>query len=124
MGYVTSTVDLNLPGINSVDEKSVRALHLTVDALKTDVTQRQVMPFRSGRMQGSVFVDDTSLTSGECSLMTEGPYARRLYYHPEYNFRTAENPNAKGRWLDDYLKGGIRENFIPDAFAEFLGGTV
>ena len=82
------------------------------------------MPFRSGRMQGSVFVDDTSLNSGECSLMTEGPYARRLYYHPEYNFRTDEIQTQKADGFDDYLKGGIRENFIPDAFAGFMGGTV
>lgn len=28
------------------------------------------------------------------------------------------NANAKGRWLDDYLKGGKKRNFAPDTFAK------
>ena len=28
------------------------------------------------------------------------------------------NANAKGRWLDDYLKDGKKRNFAPDTFAK------
>lgn len=49
-----------------------------------------------------------------------GPYARRLYYHPEYNFQTVNNPNAQGRWLDHWLPGGQHESFAADTFADAL----
>ena len=29
------------------------------------------------------------------------------------------NANAKGRWLDDYVKGGKKQNFAPEAFEKF-----
>jgi hypothetical protein len=48
------------------------------------------------------------------------PYARRLYYHPEYNFRTDKNPNAQGRWMDMYLPGGEEEDFAQDTFSALL----
>ena len=53
-------------------------------------------------------------------LVSEGPYARRLYYHPEYNFHKEENPDAKGRWLEDWMPGGRKENFVQETFAECL----
>ena len=53
-------------------------------------------------------------------LVSEGPYARRLYYHPEYNFHKEENPDAKGRWLEDWMPGGRKENFVQETFAENL----
>ena len=36
------------------------------------------------------------------------PYARRLYYHPEYNFQGA--PLRGGYWADRYMQnGGLKE---------------
>lgn len=29
------------------------------------------------------------------------PYARRLYYHPEYNFSKDKNPHARGLWFEE-----------------------
>lgn len=46
------------------------------------------------------------------------PYARRLYFHPEYNFQKVNNPNAQGLWAEPWLPGGDRENFIPDTFQQ------
>lgn len=40
----------------------------------------------------------TQIGSGEVKYRT--PYARRLYYHPEYNFSTEKNPQAGGYWFE------------------------
>jgi|SRR5690625_784733 len=40
----------------------------------------------------------SKLGDGELYWMT--PYARRLYYNPQYNFSTDKNPNARGLWWE------------------------
>ncbi len=55
----------------------------------------------------------------ERTEVTQTPYARRLYYHPEYNFQTDENPFAGGEWYKPWLPGGISEDFAKEAFRKF-----
>lgn len=72
-----------------------------------------------GRLQNeSTFVDFRKSNSGMVSIVSSTPYARRLYFHPEYHFDKGENPNAKGRWYEDWLPGGKHEDFCQKAFAE------
>lgn len=37
---------------------------------------------------------------GSGVLIWDTPYARRLYYNPQYNFSTDRNPNAGGLWFE------------------------
>lgn len=37
---------------------------------------------------------------GEGHIEWKTPYARRLYYNPEYNFSKDVNPNAQGLWFE------------------------
>ncbi|MBM6648991.1 minor capsid protein [Bacillus sp. RIT 809] len=37
---------------------------------------------------------------GEGHVEWNTPYARRLYYNPQYNFSTDVNPNAQGLWYE------------------------
>lgn len=118
---VDSVVRINAPVIKDLNNKVNLALAKTGEALHAKVVQDQVMPRDTGTLQNTkTFVDLTEQESGRVSLVTEGPYARRLYYHPEFNFKHTENPNAKGRWLDDYMKGGSKQNFVPEAFKRLL----
>lgn len=79
------------------------------------------MPFDEGDLQGvKTSVDISESATGHVSIVTEGPYARRLYYHPEFNFQTGENPNAKGKWYEDWLQGGEQEDFAKNTFMELL----
>jgi Minor capsid protein len=41
-----------------------------------------------------------SSTIGDGFLKWDTPYARRLYYNPEYNFSKDSNPNAQGLWFE------------------------
>lgn len=94
---VKSTVKLNMPRIRQLTGAAVRALELTAEALHTEVVQARVMPFDTGNLQNeSTFVDRSESAQGKVTLVSSTPYVRRLYYHPEYNFQTKENPNAKG----------------------------
>lgn len=124
---VKSTVNLNMARIHELTEAAVKALELTAEALHTEVVQAQVMPFDTGNLQNeSTFVDCGQSAQGKVSLISSTPYARRLYYHPEYHFQTGENPNARGAWYEDWLPGGSQADFAPKAFKQFykkLGGV-
>lgn len=114
---VKSTIKLNMARINELSQAAVRALELTAEELHTEVVQAQVMPFDTGHLEeDATFVDYSNSQNGKVTLVSSTPYVRRLYYHPEYNFQTKENPNAKGKWLDDWLPGGNEADFAPNAF--------
>lgn len=116
---VRSRIRLNLPRIRELTEAAVTALEKTAEAVHTEVVQAQVMPRDTGAMQNeSTFVDVSRSDKGIVKLVTSTPYARRLYYHPEYHFQTHENPHAKGKWLEDWEPGGSQEDFAAEAFRE------
>ena len=98
-----------------------RAAAATVEELYSDVVSAQVMPFDTGDMQNNRTTTSLSSTEGGATacLMTDSPQARRLYYHPEYNFQTVNNPNARGRWLEPWISGD-KKGFLPDTFCEQL----
>lgn len=117
---VKSTVKLNLPRIRQLSEAAAVALAMTAEALHTEVLQAQVMPFDTGNLQNeSTFVDVSEASRGKVTLVSSTPYARRLYYHPEYNFQKDENPNAGGEWYKDWLEGGKHAAFAEKAFKRF-----
>lgn len=107
----------NQANLNKIFDGAALALGGTAEALKTEVVQDQVVPFDDGTLQDSMAVDKSQVNNGRAELTLSTPYARRLYFHPEYNFRKTNNPNAKGEWLEDYLPGGTKEGFAEKAFA-------
>jgi hypothetical protein len=105
--------------LKRLEQAQKRALLLTVEALKTDVETSQVVPKQIGELERSGFVDDSELERFVVSLIYDTPYARRLYWHPEYNFRKDKNPNAMGKWLEPYISGE-KKDFVKKTFAFFL----
>lgn len=128
---VKSTVKLNMPVLKRLTAAAQVSLAQTAEAIRTDVKQSQVMPRDTGTLQNeSTFVYTQDIANGKVQIISSTPYARRLYYHPEYNFhqtpwtdesgkRHEGNANAKGRWLDDYVKGGRKQDFAKNAFEKF-----
>jgi hypothetical protein len=134
---VKSTIKLNAAFMKQLDQAGVRALEQTAEALHTEVVQAEVVPRMDGTLQNEAFFVDTSRSqSGSVSLVHSTPYARRLYFHPEYHFRHEAweedvkdndgkvhhlthqgNPNAKGKWFEDWLPGGKESDFAKRTFA-------
>ncbi len=117
---VSCKIKLYKPVVAKLTGAVSTALVNTGKYLQTDLEQSQKMPFRQGILQGDfTFVDDSDAKTGEVRLVSATPYARRLYYHPEYHFDKTENPNAGGRWLDQYLPGGTKQELAQKAFNIF-----
>ena len=107
---VNSTIKMNFPKLRQLAQAQVAALELTAEELHTEVDQAQVMPFDTGNLQGeSTFVDDSDSRNGRVTIVSNTPYARRLYFHPEYHFQQTENPNARGEWYKDWTEGDKAE---------------
>lgn len=114
---VDSRVRMNFARIKQLTQAAITALEKTAEALHTEVIQAQVMPFETGNLQDeNTFVDYKDSKHGKVALVSSAPYARRLYYHPEYNFQTDENPFAGGEWYEPWLPGGINQNFAKETF--------
>ena len=112
---VTSRVELNVSVLNALDNAQYEALAMTADATLTELRDRQTMPFDTGNLQNdSTFVDDSQ--RDKVSIVSSTPYARRLYFHPEYNYRRGNNASAGGKWSESFLN----DDFIASAFAKLM----
>lgn len=117
---VSSTIKLDEAKLKELTRQQYISLAQTADALVTDLRDSQTMPFDTGNLQNdSTFIDDSQKEQGRVSVVSSTPYARRLYYHPEYNFRTTNNRNAGGKWFEPYISGN-RTDFLKDAFAKLF----
>lgn len=116
---VSSQIKIFDHAVKKLTNASIKALEATGEALHTEVVQAQVMPRDTGHLQNdSTFVDYSKSKSGLVSLISQTPYARRLYFHPEYNFRKTENANAQGKWLEPWISGDKKE-WCSETFKKF-----
>lgn len=102
--------------------KNVAQLNLvkTADAIKTDLVQSQTMPFDTGELQNnSTYVDDSKKKQNKARVVSDTPYARKMYFHPEYNFQKDKNPKAGGQWFEPYISG-TKKDFAKKTFARFM----
>lgn len=111
-------IELDMEALAGISADARAAALETAEAVKTDIIASQTMPFDTGTMQGSLHTEqfedgDTAHTV----LQTDGPQARRLYFHPEYNFQKVNNPNAGAGWYEPYTEGGSKAAFVPETFA-------
>lgn len=113
-------VKLDLKNIADIEEDIGLALAETAERVRGDVQQAQTMPFDTGALQNrSTFVDDSEIYKGRAIIASDTPYARRLYFHPEYNFNREHNPNAGAAWFEPYITGE-KKDFVFDTFATEL----
>ena len=107
----------------AVKDSAVEALEVTY----SDLVKSKTMPFDNGIMQNNqthVKLDNVDL-SGDgkicIALTTDAIQARRLYYHPEYNFKQSEGANGTrgAKWLEPYINGD-KKDFVKTEFAKAL----
>lgn len=120
MAKVSCTIKLNEAKLNELTKQQYISLAQTADALLTDLRDSQTMPFNTGNLQNdSTSIDDSQKEKGRVSIVSTTPYARRLYFHPEYNFRTTNNSNAGGKWFEPYISGN-KSDFAKSAFSKLF----
>lgn len=118
-------IKLDAAAIARLGEAAQEAALATMEAVKSDLVSSQTVPYDNGTMQGSIETQDqwragdelhTILSTGD----SDSPQARRLYFHPEYNFQRGNNPNAGAAWYAPYEAGGEKTAFIPETFASLM----
>lgn len=97
-----------------------QALEMTAEAVLTDIRMSAVVPKDTGELERSGFVDTTELQRDIARIVFDTPYARRLYWHPEYNFRTDKNRNARGKWMEPYHTAGQKKEWVVETFGKFV----
>ncbi|MEG2744007.1 MAG: hypothetical protein RR948_17125 [Clostridium sp.] len=113
------TIKLDTSKINTIINARNKALEETTEAVLSDIKTSALVPKDTGKLERSGFVDLTRIQDGKASINFDTPYARRLYWHPEYNFRQDKNINAQGKWMQSYIDGD-NEEFVTDTYAYFL----
>lgn len=110
-------IKLDYARIRQIEQAAKASAAEVLEVLYTDLVSSQTMPFDIGHMQD----DDTFVESTETGavLVTGSPQARRLYYHPEYNFQRGKNKNAGAYWLEPYISGSKKE-FVQAEFTEIF----
>lgn len=120
MTYKNSKVSINSGVIRRLTQAQISALEKTAEYVHTEVVQAQVMPRDTGALQNeNTFVDYSNAKQGSCTIVSSTPYARRLYYHPEYHFSKEENANAGGKWFEPWTDTGEKADSVQKAYAQF-----
>lgn len=116
---VKVNIKLNNANINKLIEAHSKALEMTGEAVLSDIKTSQVVPKETETLEDSGFVDLSEIKEAIVRIVFDTPYARRLYWHPEYNFRHDKNPNAQGKWMETYLTGE-KQQFIKNTYSTFF----
>lgn len=110
---------MNQAALGTLSKAQRQALEMTGQQVLNDVRNEQTMPFDTGNLQNdSTYLDDSQSSKGQVSVVSDTPYARRLYFHPELNFQRGKNPNAGAGWFDPYLEGA-KFNKVKEWFKQF-----
>lgn len=108
-------VKLNAGALQRYVEAAKQAAVDTMQVVYTDLVSSRTMPYDNGDMQNNnTWVEQTE---NGAVLITGSIQARRLYYHPEYNFQRGTNRNAGAYWLEPYISGS-KKDFIRDKYTE------
>ena len=118
MANISGRLKLNNRKVQQLDQAKITALGKTAESLKTRIINEQVIPKDVGTLQDSLHVNYDNQKKGKVKLVMSTPYARRLYYHPEYNFSTTDNQNARGEWFEPWISGKYKD-FAKKRFAQF-----
>ncbi|ASA22318.1 hypothetical protein [Paenibacillus donghaensis] len=89
------------------------------DSILADIVAAEVTPKQTGELERSAQVDTSKVKRGKVSITYDTPYARKLYWHPEYTFRRDKNRHAQGEWLKAWAEGK-KKNRVTEAFKKLL----
>jgi len=127
MVKVTVKFKADNQAIKQLELAQKTALAKTGTALIARIQELGIVPYNIGELQRSAFIDESQLERLVIALIYDQPYARRLYWHPEYNFRKDKNPNAQGKWMERFITGEDKDwvkNTFMKLFKEEAKGLI
>lgn len=112
-------IDIRLDhnAIRVIENAAGQAAVVAMEELYKDLKNSKTIPFDSGDMQNNQTFAEPTETGAV--LVTGSPQARRLYYHPEYQFQQGHNDNAGGLWLEPYINGD-KKDFVQTEFTKIF----
>lgn len=116
------SVTVDTPDLESIKKKCTKAaktaLFKVASNYLTHLKQDGFMPFDYGTLQNQ----DTFLKENRTTIdiVSQNAYARRLYYHPEYNFQKVNNANAGAYWFEKELEYMGGEEELYRLFEQYL----
>lgn len=114
------TATMNHQALKIISDAQRQALEMTGQQVLNDLRNEQTMPFDTSNLQNDqTYMDDSKSSDGQVSVVSDTPYARRLYYHPEYDFQQGKNPNAGAEWFEPYISGN-KSRKIKEWFKQFV----
>lgn len=100
------TVKMNQKGLKAIKKAQIIACKKTAMKMLAEKIDAQEIPMDEGTLQNVMTdIDDSAASKGIIQIVSQGPYAARLYYNPQYDFNQQFNTNAKGEWWEDFLTG-------------------
>ena len=122
------TVDMNKKGLKTLKKAQIIAVKKTAMKMLAEKIEAQEIPLNEGTLQNVLTdVDDSAAKNGLVQIVSQGPYAARLYYNPQYNFNQEFNTHAKGEWWEDFLTGKNKDRpkkLYEHFYKEAAGGFV
>ena len=93
---------VNSAGLSHVHSILQEALVRTATEILSRERNDAVIPFNTGNLQNdSTYVDTSGAARGSVPIVSDTPYAARLYFHPEYSFRNGR----RGEWWEPWISG-------------------
>jgi hypothetical protein len=111
-------VKVNQAVLNKMLSAPGKALVQTAMACETDLLGSNTLPMGDTEMlEQSTHVG--AVNESHVFIATDVPYARRLYFHPEFHFRKDKHGSAGGRWFDTYIISP-KKKFAENALIKLL----
>lgn len=111
-------VKINKRQMHDLSRQIQQALEMTAEEVTTDMKRSEILPYREGNLTLHTQPNYRRAKQGVVSIVSSTPYARRLYYHPEYKFNRSHNRFAGGLWFEPYKRG--RKKWVTAVFAKHL----
>lgn len=128
MAKVKAKTTLNKRAIKAIEDAEYEALEKTLkgsrDSILGEIMAAEVVPKQTGELERSAHLDDSQKKKDRVTLTYDTPYARRLYYHPEYNFAKDKNRNAQGEWLEAWSADNIVKKVFKKLWKKFSKGYI
>lgn len=125
---VSAKVHMNPLALATLSKAVNLAAIQTATQMLAEEKLNEVMPYRTGYLQnGSTSVDSTQVSKGLVKIVSTADYAVKVYFHPEWHFRTTHNANAQGEWWEPWISGDKADKpqkLFKDFYRKLAGGYV